>query len=153
MGKKSFKIVCRNRKARHRYHLEQKIEAGIALIGPEVKSLREGRADLTDGYVSFRNGEAWLNGVHIAPYPHATNMARPDPLRSRKLLLHKREINKLMGKVQERGYSVIPTCIYFRDGKAKVEIALAKGKKLYDKRESIKRKTIDRELHRKYKIR
>ncbi len=153
MEKEGIKIVCRNRKARHEYHIESTVEAGLVLIGPEVKSLRESRASLADGYVGFRYGEAWLYNVHISPYPYATNIGELDPTRARKLLLNRREIRKLSGKVHERGYTLIPLCIYFRKGKAKVELALARGKKLYDKREDLKRKTLEREFKRDYKIR
>ena len=153
MEKEGIKIVCRNRKARHEYRIEDTVEAGLVLIGPEVKSLRESRASLADGYVGFRYGEAWLYNVHISPYPHATNIGELDPTRARKLLLNRREIRKLSGKVHERGYTLIPLCIYFRKGKAKVELALARGKKLYDKREDLKRKTLEREFKRDYKIR
>ncbi|OEU76399.1 MAG: SsrA-binding protein [Desulfuromonadales bacterium C00003093] len=153
MEKEGIKIVCRNRKARHEYHIEDTVEAGLVLIGPEVKSLRESRASLADGYVGFRYGEAWLYNVHISPYPHATNIGELDPTRARKLLLNRKEIRKLSGKVHERGYTLIPLCIYFRKGKAKVELALARGKKLYDKREDLKRKTLEREFKRDYKIR
>jgi SsrA-binding protein len=153
MGKDGIKVVCQNRKAWHEYNIEDRYEAGMVLTGPEVKSLRDGRVNLKDGYVDIRDGEAWLHNVHISPYPFATNTARVDPLRTRKLLLHKKEIAKLAGKTIERGYTLVPLKIYFKNGKAKVEIALAKGKKLYDKRESLKRKTLDREMEKKYKIR
>ncbi len=153
MKSEGIKIVCQNRKARHQYHIEDTLEAGLVLLGPEVKSLREGRANLTDSYASFKNGEAWLYNMHISPYPYATNVGTLDPTRPRKLLLHKSEIRKLIGKTQERGLTLIPLKVYFRRGKAKVELALAKGKKLYDKRESMKRKTMERELRKKYKIR
>ncbi len=148
-----IKIVAQNRKARHNYIIEDTYEAGIVLLGPEVKSIRDGRINLKDGYVEIRGGEAWLHNVHISPYPFATNTARPDPLRPRKLLLHKREIRKLQGKVQERGYTLIPLKVYLSKGKVKVEIGLAKGKKIYDKREAMKRKTLDREFQKKWKIR
>jgi SsrA-binding protein len=153
MSSEGIKIVCQNRKARHLYYIESTVEAGLVLLGPEVKSLREARANLTDGYVGFRYGEAWLHNVHISPYPHAANTGKLDPTRARKLLLNRREIRKLMGKIQERGYSLIPLRIYFRDGKAKVELALAKGKKLYDKRETMRRRTLEREFQKDYKIR
>ncbi len=148
-----IKIVAQNRKARHNYIIEDTYEAGIVLLGPEVKSIRDGQINLKDGYVEIRGGEAWLHNVHISPYPFATNTARPDPLRPRKLLLHKREIRKLQGKVQERGYTLIPLKVYLSKGKVKVEIGLAKGKKIYDKREAMKRKTLDREFQKKWKIR
>lgn len=152
MAGEGIKIVCQNRKAWHEYTIEDRIEAGLVLSGSEVKSLRDGRANLKDGYVDIRDEEAWLHNVHISPYPFATNIDRIDPVRSRKLLLHKREIAKLSGKTIERGFTLIPLKIYFKGGRAKVEIALAKGKKLYDKRESLKRKTLDREMEKKYKI-
>jgi len=153
MSHTGTKIVCQNRKARHEYHIEDTYEAGMVLLGPEVKSIREGRINLKDGYVEIRNGEAWLQNVHISPYTFATNTSRLDPLRPRKLLLHKRQIQKLDGKVKERGFTLIPLKVYFSGGKAKVEIALAKGKKIYDKRESLKRKTMDREFEKRFKIR
>jgi len=153
MAQNPHKIICQNRKARHEYHIEDTYEAGMVLLGPEVKSIREGRINLKDGYVEIKGGEAWLQNVHISPYTFATNTSRLDPLRPRKLLLHKRQIKKLAGKIKERGYTLIPLKVYFSDGKAKVEIALAKGKKIYDKRESLKRKTMDREFEKRFKIR
>ncbi len=153
MKKNGAKIVCQNRKARHEYHIEDTYEAGMVLLGPEVKSIRDGRINLKDGYVEIKDDEAWLQNVHISPYPFATNTSRLDPLRPRKLLLHKRQIRKLTGKVKERGYTLIPLKVYFSNGRAKVEIALAKGKKIYDKRESLKRKTMDREFEKRFKIR
>ncbi len=147
------KIVCKNRKARHEYQIFDTIEAGLVLLGPEVKSLREGRANLSDSYAGFQAGEAWLYNVHISPYPHAVNFANLDPTRPRKLLLNKKEIKRLIGKIQERGFTLIPLSIYFKNGKAKVELALAKGKKIYDKRETMRRRTVERELKKRYKIR
>ncbi len=153
MGKDAIKIIAQNRKARHEYHIVDTLEAGIALLGPEVKSIRQGRINIKDGYVEIKDGEAWLQNVHISPYPYATNTAKPDPLRPRKLLLHKQEIKRLAGKVKERGFTLIPLKVYLSNGKVKLEIALAKGKKLYDKREALKRKTIDREFEKRFKIR
>ncbi len=153
MSKESIKIICQNKKARHEYYIQDTLEAGIVLLGPEVKSIREGRINIKDGYVEIKNGEAWLQNVHISPYPYATNTARPDPLRPRKLLLHKREIKRLAGKVKERGFTLIPLKVYLSKGKVKVEIALAKGKKIYDKREALKRKTLEREFEKRFKIR
>ena len=141
------KLICQNKKAWHNYFIEDKYEAGIALLGSEVKSLREGKASLGDSYAKIKNGEVFLVDAHISPYPHA-NRFNHDPLRTRKLLLHKREIKRLIGKVQEKGFTLIPLRLYFSDGKAKVELGLAKGKKLYDKRETLKRKTIQREMER-----
>jgi SsrA-binding protein len=152
MINKGIKIVCQNRKARHEYHIESTVEAGLVLLGPEVKSLRQSRANITDSYVGFKYGEAWLYNVHISPYPYVSNIGKLDPTRARKLLLNRKEINKLMGKTRERGYTLIPLRIYFRNGKAKVEIALAKGKKLYDKRETMRRRTMEREFQKDYKI-
>ena len=143
------KIVCRNKKAYHDYAIETKYEAGMVLSGPEVKSLRAGKANLKDGYVQIDdNGEAVLHNVHISQYSHATHNPN-DPLRVRKLLLHKRELRKLIGKLQEKGLALIPLSIYFNEkGKAKVELGLARGKKLYDKRATLKKKQSDREVER-----
>ncbi len=143
------KIVCRNKKAYHDYSIETKFEAGMVLSGPEVKSLRAGKANLKDGYVQIDdNGEAVLHNVHISQYSHATHNPN-DPLRVRKLLLHKRELRKLIGKLQEKGLALIPLSIYFNDrGRAKVELGLARGKKLYDKRATLKKKQSDREVER-----
>ena len=152
-AKDPIKLVCQNRKARHEYQIDEVLEAGIMLLGPEVKSLRDGRANLTDGYAAFQGGEPWLYNVHISPYSHSNDTSRLDPLRPRKLLLHKAESRKLIGKLEERGYTLIPLKIYFRHGKAKVELGLAKGKKLYDKRETLKRRDTERELRRHYDIR
>ena len=148
----SQKVVCRNKKAFHEYFIEETIEAGIVLHGTEVKSLRLGRANLKDSYAYVKDGEVFLLNAHISPYPHG-NRFNLEPTRSRKLLLHKAEIRKLVGKTKERGYSLIPLSVYFKNGKAKIELALAKGKKLYDKREALKRKTIDREIEKEIKSR
>jgi SsrA-binding protein len=129
------------------------METGIVLTGPEVKSLRAGRANLRDGYAAVEKDEVWLHNVHISPYSHATNI-ESDPLRTRKLLLNRREIRKLTGKVREKGFALIPTKMYFiASGKVKVELALARGKKQYDKRADLKRKQSDREIEREYKSR
>ncbi len=143
------KVVCRNKKAYHDYAIETKIEAGMVLSGPEVKSLRAGKANLKDGYVSIDDkGEAILHNVHISQYSHATHNPN-EPLRIRKLLLHKRELKKLIGKLQEKGLALIPLSIYFNDrGKAKVELGLARGKRQYDKRAALKKKQSDREVER-----
>ncbi|MEZ0329290.1 MAG: SsrA-binding protein SmpB [Dissulfuribacterales bacterium] len=153
MSKEHSKIVCQNRKARHDYAIEDTLEAGIMLLGPEVKSLREGRGNLTDSYADYREGEIWLYNAHISPYSHATDTSVIDPLRPRKLLLHKKEIRKLIGKIKERGYALIPLAIYFKNGKAKVELALAKGKKQHDKRQAMKEKDLTRELNKQFKVR
>jgi SsrA-binding protein len=141
------KLICQNKKAWHNYAIEDKYEAGIALVGTEVKSLREGRANLGDSYGMIKNGEVFLVDTHISPYSHA-NRFNHDPLRTRKLLLHKKEIRRLIGKVQEKGFTLIPLRLYFSNGKAKVELGLAKGKKLFDKRETLKRKTMERDMER-----
>jgi SsrA-binding protein len=145
----AVKVVCRNKKAYHDYTIETKLEAGMVLSGPEVKSLRAGKANLKDGYVSIDdNGEAILHNVHISLYSHATHNPN-DPLRVRKLLLHKRELRKLIGKLQEKGLALIPLSIYFNErGKAKVELGLARGKRQYDKRAALKKKQSDREVER-----
>ncbi|UCC66502.1 MAG: SsrA-binding protein SmpB [Deltaproteobacteria bacterium] len=146
---KGKKLVAQNRKARHDYFIEESYEAGMVLKGTEVKALREGRVNIKDGYAKIRDGEIFLLEVHISPYAFG-NRFNHDPLRPRKLLMHKNEIHRLMGKVQERGFSLIPLTIYFSHGRAKVELALAKGKKLYDKRETLKRKAMEREVERSY---
>ncbi len=144
----SGKIVATNKKAYHEYQVESIVEAGMVLLGSEVKSLRAGRANLRDGYVKIKNGEAWLLNVHISPYAFATYDA-PDPMRERKLLLSAREIKKLVGKVQEKGFALIPIKIYFTGkGLAKLGLGLCKGKTLYDKRQSLKKKESDREMDR-----
>ncbi len=146
------KIVCTNRKAHHLYHIEETYEAGIQLLGCEVKSLRLGRANLNDSFARVVNGEIYLYNFHISPYPHSREAQKLDPTRTRKLLLKKREIKRLAGKVQEKGYTLIPLKVYFNErGLAKVELALAKGKKIYDRRETIKRRDLERELRRRYK--
>jgi len=148
------KIICKNRKAHFNFEIEETFEAGIALLGSEVKSLRNGKANLSDAYAKFIAGEVFLVDAHISPYEQA-NRANHDPLRDRKLLLHKREIRKLFGKVSERGFSLIPLKLYFKNGKVKAEMALARGKKIYDKREAIKKKDQRREMERmaKYRLR
>ncbi len=144
----SRKIICTNKKAFHDYTIEATMETGIVLTGPEVKSLRAGRANLRDGYAAVEKDEVWLHNVHISPYSHATNI-ESDPLRTRKLLLNRREIRKLTGKVREKGFALIPTKMYFiASGKVKVELALARGKKQYDKRASIAERDMKRRLER-----
>ena len=141
------KLVAENRKARHDYHLLERIEAGLVLTGSEVKSMREGRATIQQAYADVRDGEAWLIGAHIAAYEQASVGAH-DPDRDRKLLLHRKEIASLIGKVRERGFTLVPTKLYFKDGRVKVEIALAKGKELHDKRRDIARRDADRQIER-----
>lgn len=138
------RTLCSNRKAYHDYHIEESTEAGIELRGTEIKSLREGKANLKDSYVILKDGEAFLINCHISPYSHG-NRYNHDPLRNRKLLLHKEEIRRLAGKVAQRGFTLIPLRIYLSKGIAKVEVALAKGKRQFDKREAIKEKDLRRE--------
>jgi SsrA-binding protein len=145
------KVVATNRKAYHDYFIEEKLEAGVMLRGTEVKSLRDGRVNLQDSYASVDNGEVFLHHCHISPYSHG-NIMNHDPLRARKLLLHRKEINKLIGKTQQKGLTLIPLRVYFsKQGRAKVELALAKGKKQYDRRESIKAREAGREVERAIK--
>jgi SsrA-binding protein len=138
-------IIADNRKARHDYHIESQFEAGLVLEGWEIKSLRAGRAQLKESYVIIKAGEAWLVGAHISPLATASTHITPDPVRSRKLLLHKNELNKLIGAVQRKGYTIVPLNLHWKKGRAKLEIALAKGKKLYDKREAEKRRDWERQ--------
>lgn len=139
------KVVCTNRKARHRFRVEETVEAGISLLGPEVKSLRAGQASLTDSYARIRRGEIFLVKTRISPYAQAAR-ENPDPERERKLLLHRREIDRLEGKVRERGFTLIPLEIYFRKGRAKVSLALARGKRTHDRREEIVRRETERRM-------
>ncbi len=144
------KVVATNRKAFHDYHILETYEAGIALLGTEVKSLREGKANLKDSYAIVKNSEVFLLNCHISPYSHG-NIFNHDPLRTRKLLLHRKEINKLHGHITQKGLTLIPLKVYFKDGKAKVELGLAKGKRQYEKREAIKEKESRREIERHLK--
>jgi SsrA-binding protein len=139
--------IARNRQASHRYHLTEKWEAGLVLTGTEVKSLREGKAQIKDGYASVRDGEVWLHNVHIPPYAPASR-ENHEPERPRKLLMHKHEIERLIGKTREKGLTLVPTRLYFSGGRAKVEIALARGKDVGDKRQSIKEREMKREMER-----
>jgi len=153
MSKRSDRVVpiAENKEARAKYEIIETYEAGVVLEGPEVKSLRErGNVSFKDSFVRIDRGEAWLYNLYIAPYRFAT-IKPPDPLRKRKLLLHKREILRLMGKCQEKGYTIIPTRLYWRNGRVKVEIALAKGKKLHDRREELKERALRREIERELK--
>lgn len=140
-------VACTNKKARRDYHIDETLEAGMVLWGNEVKSLRDGRANLMDAYAFVEKGEVWLSGLHISPYSH-TRMEEQDPTRDRKLLLHAKEIRRLASKIQEKGYTVVPLRIYFKHGIAKVELGLGKGKKFYDKREDIKKADAKREIER-----
>ncbi len=142
-----IKLIAQNKKAYHDFEIGEKFEAGLVLLGTEVKSLREGRANLKDSYARVKRNEVFLFGLHISPYSHAS-FDNHDPERVRKLLLHRAEIKKLLGKTQERGFSLVPLKLYFKEGKAKVEIALARGKKEYDKRQTLKRKEETREMDR-----
>jgi SsrA-binding protein len=139
------KMICNNKKAYHDYFIEEKFEAGMVLRGTEVKSLRNGKANLNDSFALIKNGEAFLHNLHISPYDYG-NRENHDPDRMRKLLLHKREIIKLYARIREQGYSFIPLRIYFKDGLVKVELGMAKGKKLYDKREDMKEKDHKRDM-------
>jgi len=141
---KGHKVVAQNRKARYDYHIDDTYEAGLVLQGTEVKSLRAGRATLVDGFAEIEGGEAFLLGVHIPEYTEGT-WTNHEPRRRRKLLLHRAEIDRLQSRVDERGYTLIPTALYFKDGKAKVELALARGKKSYDKRHAIAERQANRE--------
>ena len=146
------KLIAENRRARHDYHLLERYEAGLVLTGTEVKSLREGRASLARAYADVRDGEAWLVGAHISTYDQG-NIANHDPDRERKLLLHRGEIASLIGKVRERGFTLVPTRLYFKDGRAKVELALARGKETRDKRRDIAKREADRQIERALKSR
>lgn len=140
-------VIAQNRKARHNYHIDETYEAGLVLTGTEVKSLRAGRASLGEGYAEVRDGEVWLRNVHIPEYDPGT-WTNHEPRRSRKLLMHKSEISKLIGKTREQGYTLVPLALYFSDGYAKVELALARGKKTYDKRRTLAEKQAKREAER-----
>jgi len=145
-----IKIVCQNKTARLNYEITDTFEAGIALVGTEVKSLREGRANLKDSYALVHEGEVYLHDLHISPYSFG-NRYNHDPLRIRKLLLHKGEIKRLYGRTREKGFSLIPTKMYFKNGRIKVEFGLGRGKKLYDKREDLKRREADRDIERHFR--
>lgn len=146
-----IKIIAKNRKASHDYHLEDTYQAGLVLMGSEIKSIRANRISLREGFVQEREGELWLMNVNIATYEQASRFGHADPLRPRKLLLHKKEIAEISSRIRERGYTVVPTMIYLQRGRAKVEIALARGKKLYDKRETIAKRDAERQMRRAVK--
>jgi SsrA-binding protein len=152
MGKKKTdtagSTIALNKKARHDYHLEERFEAGLALEGWEVKSMRAGRVQLKESYVIVRHGEIYLIGAHISPLPSASTHVQPDPTRTRKLLLHREEISKLIGAVERKGYTLVPVALYWKRGRAKLEIALAKGKKAHDKRATLKERDWKREQER-----
>ena len=151
VDKKGTKQVAANKKAWHDYFVEEKYEAGIELAGTEVKSIRQGHINLKDSYCTFKDGEIFVRGMHISPYEKG-NIFNKDPLRERKLLMHRYEINKLKGKIQEKGYTLVPLQVYFKGSLVKVEIGLARGKKLYDKRADIAKKDQRRELEKEFKV-
>ena len=149
-AKEAIKLVANNKKAYHDYFIEEKYEAGIELFGTEVKSIRQGKCSIKEAYVSIDNGEAFVEGMNVSPYEKG-NIFNREPLRKRRLLLHKREIMKLAGQVQAKGYTLMPLQVYFKNGRVKIEIGLARGKKLYDKRDDLKKKAIKRETERDFR--
>jgi SsrA-binding protein len=149
-GKDSQRMIANNKKAFHDYFIDETYEAGIALHGTEVKSLRMGKCSIKEAFIRIENGEVYIYGMHVSPYEKG-NIFNKDPLRVKKLLMHKYEINKLAGKIKEKGYTLVPLQVYFKEGKVKVEIGLARGKKLYDKREDIAKKDSRREMERAFK--
>lgn len=151
MASDEGKLVANNKKAYHDYFIEEKYEAGLVLHGTEVKSLRMGKCSIKEAFIRIENGEVYVYGMHISPYEKG-NIFNKDPLRVRKLLLHRQQIRKLLGQSSEKGYTLVPLQVYFRDGRAKIEIGLAKGKKLYDKRQDIARKDQRREAEKELKI-
>ena len=151
MGKESFKLVANNKKAYHDYFIDDKIEAGIELFGTEVKSIRMGKCSVKESFIKIEKGEMFIYGMHISPYEKG-NIFNKDPLRVRKLLLHKAEIRKLEAKVAEKGYTLVPLQVYFKGSLVKVEAGLARGKKLYDKRQDIAKKDQKREVERDFKL-
>lgn len=152
MQKEAMKLVANNKKAYHDYFIDEKYEAGVSLHGTEVKSLRMGKCSIKEAFVRIENGEVFVYGMHVSPYEKG-NIFNKDPLRVKKLLLHKTEINKLLGKIKEKGFTLVPLQVYFKNGKAKVEIGLARGKKLYDKRQDIAKKDQRREAEKEFKVR
>ncbi len=151
-GKESQKLIANNKKAYHDFFIDETYECGIALHGTEVKSMRMGKCSIKEAFVHIEDGEVFVYGMHVSPYEKG-NIFNKDPLRVKKLLLHKYEINKLLGKIKEKGYTLVPLQVYFKDGKVKVEIGLARGKKLYDKREAIAKKDQRREAEKEFKVR
>ena len=152
MSKESIKLIANNKKAYHDYFIEDKYEAGICLHGTGVKSLRMGRCSIKESFIRVENGEVFIYNMHISPYEKG-NIFNKDPLRIKKLMLHKYEINKLSGKMTEKGYTLVPTQVYFKGGLVKVEVGLAKGKKLYDKRQDIAKRDQRREAEKEFKVR
>ena len=151
-GKESQKLIANNKKAYHDFFIDETYECGIALHGTEVKSMRMGKCSIKEAFVRIEDGEVFVYGMHVSPYEKG-NIFNKDPLRVKKLLLHKYEINKLLGKIKEKGYTLVPLQVYFKDGKVKVEIGLARGKKLYDKREAIAKKDQRREAEKEFNVR
>ena len=152
MAKETKKLIANNKKVYHDYFLDEKYEAGISLAGTEVKSLRMGKGSIKESFIRIENGEVYLYGMHITPYEKG-NIFNKDPLRPKRLLMHKKEIMRLLGKIKEKGYTIVPVQVYFKGSLVKVEIALARGKKLYDKRQDIAKKDARREAERDFKVR
>ena len=152
MAKESMKLVANNKKAYHDYFVDEKYEAGLVLHGTEVKSLRMGKCSIKESFIRIEDGEVFVYGMHISPYEMG-NIFNKDPLRPKKLLMHKAEIHKLLGKIKEKGFTLVPLQVYFKDGRAKIEIGLCRGKKLYDKRQDIAKKDQRREAEKDFKIR
>lgn len=151
MKQEAMKLVANNKKAYHDYFIDEKYEAGLVLHGTEVKSLRLGKCSVKEAFVRIENSEVWIYGMHISPYEKG-NIFNRDPLRPKKLLMHKDEIRKLTGKISEKGFTIVPLQVYFKDGRAKIEISLARGKKLYDKRQDIAKKDQRREAEKEFKV-
>ena len=149
-GKDAIKLVANNKKAYHDYFIEEKYEAGIELFGTEVKSIRMGKCSIKEAFVNIDHGEAFIEGMNISPYEKG-NIFNREPLRKRRLLLHKKEIMKLAGQVQAKGYTIMPLQVYFKNGRGKIEIGLARGKKLYDKRDDLRKKAMKRETERDFR--
>ena len=149
--KEPQKLIANNKKAYHEYFIDETYEAGIALHGTEVKSMRMGKCSIKESFIRIENGEVFVYGMHVSPYEKG-NIFNKDPLRVKKLLMHKYEINKLAGKVAEKGYTLVPLQVYFKDGRVKTEVGLARGKKLYDKRQDIAKKDQRRETQREFKV-
>ena len=152
MAKESMKLVANNKKAYHDYFVDEKYEAGLVLHGAEVKSLRMGKCSIKESFIRIEDGEVFVYGMHISPYEMG-NIFNKDPLRPKKLLMHKAEIHKLLGKIKEKGFTLVPLQVYFKNGRAKIEIGLCRGKKLYDKRQDIAKKDQRREAEKDFKIR
>ena len=148
----NFRLIANNKKARHDYFLEETFEAGVELHGTEVKSLRQGHCSIKEAFIHIENGEVIIYGMHISPYEKG-NIFNKDPMRPKRLLMHKKEIMRLLGKIKEKGYTIVPVQVYFKGSRVKVEIALARGKKLYDKRQDIAKKDARREAERDFKVR